>query len=779
MKAVKWIAIGLVVVVVAVGVTGYALLASFDVEQYRGLIQAEVKKATGRDLTLDGPVDLRVSLTPAITAERVSFSNAEWGSRPNMATVDRFEIEVALMPLLSSQVQVKRLVLVEPDILVETDAEGRSNLDFGPAAPEEAPPEGEPAKRELPAELQISVDSISIENGRLTYRDGASGEEQRVELDSLQAQAASLADPIALALSGRSGELDFALEGSFGSFQQLNEGPFPLELTVEASGATVEIKGSVAQPMAGQGLDLEIAVRGEQAGDLSTVARTAIPPLGAYEATVKLTQQDQLYRLSDIAAKLGESSVSGVLALSLAGEAPTVAELDLALATRGESLADLNDVLGQELPAIGPYDVSFRLVPMGETFTGTAVRIEDLSATLGESDLAGVMTIDVGGARPAVTGQLTSRKLDIAALAPAGGETGAADDSGNGGGPYVIPDDPLPLEALGLADAQVTLQAGELVLPNNLSMRDFGVLAVLENGALSIDNLEGEFSGGQLGGGLSLGAGDAPPARLVLVARNLDYGRLLKDQGIDDTVAGTLDLEIDVEGRGNSPRAIAASLNGGASLSGNEGVISNRMLKIVAVGLGDVLGPLFGDDRDARLNCMLVEADIEGGVATLNPIVVDSEVFTVSGGGTLDLREEALDLAFDTETREASIASLAVPFNVTGTLKSPSVAPDPLGTALGVAKTAGLVINPVAGLGVLIGERVLSSGDDGNACAAALADASGQQNEGGIVEGAGEAVEGVAEGAADVVEGAAEGAADAVEGAVEGIEEGLKSLFGD
>lgn len=775
MKKLKWVLVGLLVVVAAVLVTGYALLASFDVEQYREVIQAEVKKATGRDIRLDGPVDLRVSLTPAITVERVGLSNADWGSRPQMLSVERFEVEVALMPLLSGEVQVKRLVLVEPDILIETDAEGRSNLDFGTAAAD-----GEESG--APSDFTISVNSVAIEQGKLTYRDGATGEETLVELDSLAADAAGFDAPLSLTMSGRSRGVDVAVQGSFGSFRALNEGPFPLDMTAEAAGATVEIKGSVAKPMANQGLDLAIAARGEQVGALSALAGTAVPPLGAYEASARLVQDGALFRLSDIAASLGASKLAGVLAVSMAGEAPQVTELDLALETSGESLADLNEVLGQELPALGPYAVSFRLLPAGESFTGEAFRIADLAASLGTSDLAGNLTIDIAGARPLISGQLTANKLDVAALAPESGGDGGGDGGGGtaSDSPFVIPDDPLPLDGLGLVDAQLDLVAGQVLLPNKLSFTDLKLLAVVKDGTLSVQPLDAGFSGGQLGGGLTLGrSGSTPTLRLVLVGKNIDYGRLLKDQGLDDTVAGDMDFNLDVTGVGHSPRAIASSLNGGAAISRNEGVISNRLLKIVAVGLDDVLGPMFGGDQNAKLNCMLAEVVFKDGVATANPLVVDSEVFTISGGGLVDLRDESLDLSFDSETREASIASLAVPFNMTGTLKSPIVAPDPLGTALGVAKAAGMVINPVAGLGVLIGERILASGDDGNACAAALAEAPQESGGGGIVEGAGEVVGGAAEGAASAVEGVAEGAAEAVEGAVEGIGEGLKSLFGD
>ena len=50
-----------------------------------------------------------------------------------MVRLKVLEIEVKLFPLLFGNIQVKRLILVEPDILLETDRKGRGNweLDFG------------------------------------------------------------------------------------------------------------------------------------------------------------------------------------------------------------------------------------------------------------------------------------------------------------------------------------------------------------------------------------------------------------------------------------------------------------------------------------------------------------------------------------------------------------------------------------------------------------------------------------------------------------------------
>lgn len=106
------------------------LLSRFDANQYKPQIAAAIKRATGRDVALDG--DIRVRLTPAPTLEinNASLANMPDGTRPEMATVQRLQAELAVLPLLHRRVEITRLVLVRPDILLETNAAGQPNWRF-------------------------------------------------------------------------------------------------------------------------------------------------------------------------------------------------------------------------------------------------------------------------------------------------------------------------------------------------------------------------------------------------------------------------------------------------------------------------------------------------------------------------------------------------------------------------------------------------------------------------------------------------------------------------
>lgn len=130
----------IVITVAAVVVSLYSILKSQDFSQYRGLIEERVRAATGRELIIAGELNLRLlSLNPALTVDDVAFKNASWGTRPDMVTLQRLEAEVALLPLFSGEVTVKRLVLVAPEIFLETDKKGRGNWIFTPGEAEAAP----------------------------------------------------------------------------------------------------------------------------------------------------------------------------------------------------------------------------------------------------------------------------------------------------------------------------------------------------------------------------------------------------------------------------------------------------------------------------------------------------------------------------------------------------------------------------------------------------------------------------------------------------------------
>ena len=676
---IKWIVTGLLALVVAIVVAGVAILSTMEFEELRGVIEAEAKEATGRELEIAGPIDVRISWNPAIAVQDVRFANAAWGSRATMISVRRFELEVALLPLLSGDIQIKRLVVVEPNILLETDSQGRGNWELAPPTTEKAEDKSESAAA-LP-----SFDNVLVRDAVLTYRDGRTGEELRLRLSKLAVLKTARAVPLEIVLEGAYNEVPFRAEGAVGLIRDLvGDEPYPVQLSIEVGGATIAVEGRIAEPLAGRGIDLKVQAR-------------------------------------------------------------------------GQSLADLGALSGAALPPLGPYDLGARVVQNGQTYELTS-----LTAKMGSSDLAGNATLALGGARPALSGSFTAAALSLDDFAPAGEESAAA-PAQDGDGRFVFSEDPLPLAALMAVDAEIKLSVKRLTLKKGLALTDLELSLVLKKGNLKVKPFSAGLAGGKLAGDLSLNAArTAPPLTVNLTASGIDYGSLLKTLEVTDGVTGTLDAEVRLHGAGASLRAIAAGLVGRIEVIGGQGSIRNDLVQAAGAGLTQMLSGWSEGGGDLRLNCIVVRLPVEAGVATGEVILLDTAAATVGGTGTIDLRDESLDLRVTPQAKQTSLMSLAVPFRIGGTLAAPSVGPDPVGTALGAAKIAGLFINPLAAGAALVLE---SDSGEQNPCLAALerpAQATSQPAR-----------------EKSTVEEAAEGMGKALEGIGEGITKGLKSLFGN
>jgi len=111
--------------------------------------------------------------------------------------------------------------------------------------------------------------------------------------------------------------------------------------------------------------------------------------------------------------------------------------------------------------------------------------------------------------------------------------------------------------------------------------------------------------------------------------------------------------------------------------------------------------------------CSVIVANIESGLITLDPVVVQTDKLTIVTQGTVDLNTEKLNIEFNTKLRKGvgiSISMVVNPFiNLTGTLSSPSIGLDPAAVAV-----KGTVAVATLGLSLLaksLTDRYFSSKD--------------------------------------------------------------------
>lgn len=352
------IAIAVLVLLLIVG--GGAFLVSFNPNSLKPRIEAAVKQATGRELTLNGPIRLQWALRPTLAVNDVALSNPPGFSRPEMAKLQRLELRLALFPLLHRQVEIDKLALIKPDIALETDAQGRPNWRLtpvpAPAAPQ-LPAETRPLENEQGGGTRIAIRSFSIEDGRLSYRDGRTGKTTVLGISDLQADAPEPGGPMHLTIVASYNGTPFKAAGDLGPLSRLqapagpNEKPWPVKLAVSAVGAQVTIDGSLTDPMHGKGynflvngtvpdssalapfapgirlppvhdlrLAAQIADRGGPVPEISALqVHAGASDLSAYAAGLKLIKLDVTAPKLGQPVKLAAEGSLGAAAVSVSG----------------------------------------------------------------------------------------------------------------------------------------------------------------------------------------------------------------------------------------------------------------------------------------------------------------------------------------------------------------------------------------------------------------------------------------------------------------------------
>lgn len=190
-------------ILIAVGVLlGLVIVAAIaapffiPVDTIRDEIVAQTEKATGRKLTIGGPVKLSLLPSIAIEVNQVTFANAPGAASPNMASLSKMQVQLKLMPLLSGEVAVDQFVLIDPVINLEVAQNGRPNWQFG-ATPANQPATAAPSSSssDSSALTQIRLGDVRLENGKLTYRDAKAGTTETLEAVNLKLKLPSIEQP--------------------------------------------------------------------------------------------------------------------------------------------------------------------------------------------------------------------------------------------------------------------------------------------------------------------------------------------------------------------------------------------------------------------------------------------------------------------------------------------------------------------------------------------------------------------------------------------------------
>ncbi len=205
---------------ISAAIAGLLLLVAWiaprfvDIDAYKPAMQEAVKAATGRELVIEGPMKLSMLPQPRISARSVHFANAVGAKGAQMIDVQWVAASPSWLALLQGRVEVGKIILYKPIVVLETDAKGVPNWEFMPGAGA-AQPVGAPSSG-----LHLSIGTLNIVQGTLSYTNPQTGKTVKAEQVEATASVGSLDGPFTISGTATVNGVPLSLDLKVGEQQE-------------------------------------------------------------------------------------------------------------------------------------------------------------------------------------------------------------------------------------------------------------------------------------------------------------------------------------------------------------------------------------------------------------------------------------------------------------------------------------------------------------------------------------------------------------------------------
>ncbi len=687
------------------GVIGLIVLALVlivvfvDPNDYRDDIERVVESQTGRALTLDG--ELKLSVFPWLALETGPASLADapgFGDEPFVSIQDA-RVSVRLLPLLRGQVEVGTVTLDAPRIRLITDSRGRNNWDdLGQSSDADAATDDTSGLAETP-----TVEGLSIRDGAVTIEDRQANSRRTVRNFNLRTGRLASGEPF-----------DVAADFVFDQDESLS-----VKVAVE-SGVTADLERNVHR-LTEPTIDLTLTGVGYPQDGIPVSIRA-----GGIESDIGR----EVHRLDDFVltttwkgdgfppAGVPISLQAQALAVNLANQSLDAQELyadvagaKLSAALTGREILDAPRVEGRL--TLAPVELRTWLPKLGidlpqtrdpEVFnslsfasnlvaTTTSAELKNITLDLDQTTATGMVAVADFDAM-ALRFDLDVNRIDADRYLPPPveeREAPAADE----------PPTEIPVDALRALNARGDLRIGEAIFAGvTFTKLRLGVNG--RDGKVRFHPIEASMYGGTYRGDIGLNAtGNVAQVSLDEHVNDIDFAPLFKDFFETERVSGRGSANLKLTGQGRTTDDVLQTLSGNLDFNVADGAIEGADLwyeirRARALLKQEAIPERSGPVR-TPFSALRGSGAMKNGVLTNNDLEAAMQYLTVTGQGTVDIPNDALDyrllatvLKIPREGAqaegEADLVDAQIPVRVTGALTDPKIRPDLEGFLKGQVK---------------------------------------------------------------------------------------------
>lgn len=599
-------------------------------------VSIKVEQATGRTLSVDGDKQLSFFPSLSVALNGVRFANAPGGSRPDMATVDELNIHIPWLSIFSGELTIDKFVIINPDILLETTAEGKSNWQFSVAentaaeknAAEQLPEQSDSKAKvkdqasgmALPEGVDISLGQVEIKGGKLTIIDHRSQTTKVIDQLSLAVLLPSLRQTLIASGRVRYMAKVFELESSITTpAHAINNQPFSVKLALISDLVKVNYEGEIQK----QGKDIkgQLSISGNSVKQLLTWQNISLvakeEAFNQFSLGTSMHFASNKLTLNRVSVELDKLVFTGSSTITLSEPLAVKANLDL---------GSLN---------LNPYLPQGTMPEQAKSDTHTESKNE----------------------------------------------------------PLIWDDSELDLSALGLINAELAIQSRQLMM-REIKLGENKLAIKLHNGIATIDLLDFQAYEGQGSGTIEVVANKKPyqiTSKFELAKINVEP--LLTDAVGFDKLLGKGQLAWNLSTKGISQRDFIDYLNGDLNFSFIDGAVKGVNLAAIAKSASNIMsGNLaavsldsdFSNAEKTDFAALTGTFNLSNGVAHTNNLSLINPFIRVSGTGDIDLPKTKIQMQVITkmvaslqgQTTQEVNSGINIPIKISGPFHQIKIRPD-------------------------------------------------------------------------------------------------------
>ncbi len=325
--------IGTILVLLLLAVT--VLAVTFDINDWKDELSDRATAALGRDVTIDGPIEIDWGWTTSFTIEGLTIANADWAQAPHLAEIEKLEAAIRLWPLLKGRTVLPEIALLGPGLFLQQNSDGETNWTFGKTTDQPQAEDGpveDMAKDAVVPEDRTEfpvVEALIIQDGTFEYLDETQSLDLTGSIATITGEGGG-AEKVGISGKGRFEREAFEIDLSAGAFTKLRETeePYPVDVQMRLGETEVSVSGTLTRPLELAGIDLDLAISGQSLADAFPLTGIPLPPTAPYRLTGDLVRDDQTWRFSNFDGSLGDSDLRGSVDVDL-GQDPLYFEADL------------------------------------------------------------------------------------------------------------------------------------------------------------------------------------------------------------------------------------------------------------------------------------------------------------------------------------------------------------------------------------------------------------------------------------------------------------------